>query len=361
MSICINTFDPKYQHLKSIIDNESSQFLNSYALYFLQNKNRLPRLDEIPGATSIDYLKKILNAKQIDKNAYISQNEDILKYTNKDNIQDAIHSINNYLHPDLEVDIVDCGKTSIVTANQRPNSNNVITDPIDIETDVSKSKNKIVLTNMLYKLGKLYGINFIPITTEELQQKKWDSIIPNSGYVNAFIYEGNIYINIDNASIDAPIHELSHIFIGALRFINPTLYLQMISSVEQLPMYQKLIHQFPDRSRNDINEEIFVTETAKYLAGQKSYINSLPDNYIDEIMYNMQRVLDSMLFGQISVKNIPQYDVIHSSLLKLGREVQSTKFNNDTIIGADFAYINRTLNNIKADLLRDNKLIEECQ
>ena len=37
----------------------------------------------------------------------------------------------------------------------------------------------------------------------------------------AFIYNGNIYINTDNATIDSPIHEMLHIVIGGLSRSNP--------------------------------------------------------------------------------------------------------------------------------------------
>jgi hypothetical protein len=42
--------------------------------------------------------------------------------------------------------------------------------------------------------------------------------IPN-GYV--FEYDGEIYINVDRASVDTPIHEMMHLLIGSLRFSNP--------------------------------------------------------------------------------------------------------------------------------------------
>jgi hypothetical protein len=40
----------------------------------------------------------------------------------------------------------------------------------------------------------------------------------------AFIKNGTIYINIDNATIDSPIHEMLHLFIGSISFSNPQLF-----------------------------------------------------------------------------------------------------------------------------------------
>jgi hypothetical protein len=66
-------------------------------------------------------------------------------------------------------------------------------------------------------------------------------------------------------------------------------------------MYDKLIETFENRTRNDINEELFIQEYAKYITGQDSLITNLSekDNY--EIAYNINRTLDSVLFGEDSV------------------------------------------------------------
>jgi len=80
-------------------------------------------------------------------------------------------------------------------------------------------------------MSKLYGINIIPVSTEEIQD------IPNAGVVKGFVHNENIYINTDNATIDTPIHEMMHIFLGGVRYSDPNTYFRLVDSVEQLDRY----------------------------------------------------------------------------------------------------------------------------
>jgi len=67
-------------------------------------------------------------------------------------------------------------------------------------------------------MKQLYGINIIPISS--------DDSFPglNVNQSKAFIYNGNIYVNIDNATIDSPIHEMLHILLGSMSRYNPSLF-----------------------------------------------------------------------------------------------------------------------------------------
>jgi hypothetical protein len=56
--------------------------------------------------------------------------------------------------------------------------------------------------------------------------------------VNAFIYNGTIYINTDVAKADAPLHELLHLILGQVRYKNPKLYTQLLDSLTSLPNFE---------------------------------------------------------------------------------------------------------------------------
>jgi hypothetical protein len=73
-------------------------------------------------------------------------------------------------------------------------------------------------------LANKYGIKFIPITNHELNQDEWKSIVASAIDTKAFVYDNNIYINTDNCSVDSPLHEMMHIFLGSMRFTEPELY-----------------------------------------------------------------------------------------------------------------------------------------
>jgi hypothetical protein len=122
------------------------------------------------------------------------------------------------------------------------------------------------------KLANLYGINFRNVTIADLQNdKKFESVI-DAKHTNAFILDGEIYINMDVADIDAPMHEISHLLLGSIKYQNPQLYSQLVGISEQLPNYSELVKNYSNRTRSDINEEIFVTELAKFAANKRSSI-----------------------------------------------------------------------------------------
>jgi hypothetical protein len=58
-----------------------------------------------------------------------------------------------------------------------------------------------------------------------------------------------------------------HIFLGSMRFKNPELYMELIQTVENLPNIETLARNYPNRTKSDLLEEVFVEEFSKYLSG----------------------------------------------------------------------------------------------
>lgn len=220
----------------------------------------------------------------------------------------------------------------------------------------------LVFTNALNKLASLYGIKFNDVTDAELNSKKWKSIIPDVNSVNAFVYNGQIYINIDKANLDAPIHEMMHILVGSIRFQNPKLYTELISLAEQFPNYSKLIQKFPRRTRNDVNEEVFIEEVSRYLSGLSSNIADITPKLQYEISYNVKRLLDTILMGQDSVKTLTDDRLFSFSLKELAQQVNSSIMKNNFhgTINVENSELHRKLNNIKSDLYNQGTLKEYC-
>ena len=220
----------------------------------------------------------------------------------------------------------------------------------------------MVFNESLEKLANLYGINFNTVTDAELTTPEWQEVAPEVASANAFVYNGEIYVNIDRNSVDAPLHEFMHILIGSMRFTNPELYQQIIASVEQFPNYKVLTENYRNRSRNDINEEIFVTEVSKYLMGVPSNISSFDQKILHEINYNAKRVLDSILMGQDSVKTITDDQLYTKSFKQLAQAINSAALNNQFkgFINVKGSELHRKLNNIKSDLFKNKQLEEYC-
>lgn len=347
MLSCINKSSVEYQSLKDKA-NVSELILDSVCRDFLDKYNRFPYLDEIPGANSEQDLKMQLHITEgttIDK---------IEEFTGKDNIQEATAAINNQ-YRDLEVEIKPLNREALIDIRHRPTS----TFEEKQFTPDQEVNNYLIFNKSLRKLGNLYGISFNEISDSDLASEKYQGF-PQE--VNAFIQGGQIYINTDRASVDAPLHEMMHLFVGSIRFTNPQLYSELVSSVEQWPNYAQLVQQFPNRTRNDINEEIFVTETSKYFTGQPSNLSNISERIRYEMGYNIKRVLDSILMGSDSVKTITEDRLYNLSLKEIAQEVNSAIMTNNFYgtMNVEGSELHRKLNNIKSDLYKKGTLIEQC-
>lgn len=354
---CLNTNSVEFQtNLKrsGLSEYEYAIQVDSYfeqqrALGVSEENLKYPELDRITGADSSQFLSEQINLK--DDGASI---QDILFYAKTNDIQQANVLINDR-HRDLEVTVTPLNEQAMVTIESRP------TDTFDKENPrVSITKDKQALIPIFNKLASLYGIKFNNVTIDELLLDSKFKGVTDAKHTNAFILGGDIYINMDVADVDAPIHEMTHLLLGSLKFQNPELYTELVGLSEQLPNYFELIKPYQGRTRSDLNEEIFVTEFAKFISNQNSIIQQLPEYIQEEILYNVKRMLDSMLMGDVSVKTIPTQELTTMSLYEIAELVNSGVFDNQSRGSLNDGQIHRILNNRKSDLINNNELKEEC-
>lgn len=353
MLICVNKNSSEYQALKDK-SGISDLILEAVCRNYLDKYGRYPYLDELPESNSEQHLRNYLHINSING----TKVKNILDTTGKATIQEANADINNQ-YRDLEVDITPVNKEAIVDIKHRPSVNNFQL----FDTDVDQNPNSyLVFDQIITKLSKLYGIKFNQITSEELNSDQWNKVIKDADAVNAFIYNGEVYINLDRSSVDSPIHEIMHILVGSIRFSDPRIYQKLLDSVQNFPNYESLIEQYSNRSRNDINEELLVTEISRYLMGMTSNITQLSNNLKYEILYNIQRTLDTILMGQDSVKTLTNDKLFKSSIKELAKEVKSTLLNNNFTgtFNVQNSELHRKLNNIKSDLIKQKLLEEQC-
>ena len=317
----------------------------SFANSFVAQHGRFPNLDELPNVDSSQHLTESLNMK--DGVAKVST---ILNTTQSESISEANIKLNKE-YTDLEIEIMELMDEALVNINHRPSEYKVSESE---KFEISNSINQGVVFNQIFdKLRRLYGINLIPITNKELTKQ-----FPELNNVSAFVHNGQIYINTDLADIDAPIHEMTHILLGSIKYNNPELYNQLISVAESFPGIERLIHENPNRVYTDILEEAFVQETSRYLAGMLSEVGLLPKDILYELHYNFKRLLDSALMGQMSVKSINNPYML--SISELAARVNSQLLEDSTLSSLDFAALHRMLSNVKSELLESNELREEC-
>lgn len=216
------------------------------------------------------------------------------------------------------------------------------------------------LEPMLDRLEELYGISFKRITNDEIRNSNLSQYVPDATQVNAFILNGEIYINMDNAKVDAPIHELSHLLLGTLRQTNPELYMQLVNSVEQYPEYEYELKKYKNRSRVDANEEIFVDLFARAYTGQLDL--GLDKTIMEDVEYEIERNLDSAIFPNKSTTTENLSNLMGKSMLEI-MNIFGTVINKDNIAKAfadDLGTTSRYMANMKESLFKTGDLKEYC-
>ena len=356
MNACIINNSYEYRSL-SERTGLSDLFLEAEIIDYADKHNgRWPTPAEIDGSDTTEHAREILELRK-------NNTTETSKLTDKfqvDTVDDAVLLLNTQdTYNDLEFDILPLNKTSIVNISHRPSKYN---NNFEIRYKPDEEVNsKIVLDTAFGKLATLYGIHFKQIYLHDLHKDPmFKDVIAVDPNPKAFILNGQIYINMNNYSVDSPIHELSHMLIGQLRFAKPDLYMQLISLSEQLPNYEKMARTYPNRSRNDINEEIFVTEYSKFITGQKSVFDSIDPDIAYQVQFQVNRMIDTILDGSFGIRDLKLQDIGKYSLKQIADLVNSSKMTSVNSFPLEDSSIHRKLNNMKSAMLKSGQLKEVC-
>ena len=158
-----------------------------------------------------------------------------------------------------------------------------------------------------------------------------------------------------------PLHEMLHMFFGSMRFTNPDLYYQTVQMATQFPSFEFTAKFYGNRTMGDLCEEVFITEFAKYLTGQENDIPNLPKEVQHEIFYNTKRLLDTILMGDYSVKEINDREIYSYTLRDLSKFANSHFGKNSFKGSLDDAAISRIMANVKMNLVEKGELEEVCE
>ena len=227
-----------------------------------------------------------------------------------------------------------------------------------------------ILNDIMETLENKFGVKTVRVTDLDLASKKWNGILsPRERTARAFIYNGNIYINIDRANIEDPVHELLHLFIAPM-FTKEELSKKiggytLFDIISQLEIPNSFLQQFKGSSKNelDIKEEYFVTELAKYLTGQPSTLfnrrnivaNNVIKDILNELWITIQGENNANSFGP-DILNISLADMLEAMHSRL----KETKPNNDDDIFSR-AKLHRQHNNQINELIKQGRIEEECK
>ena len=348
MASCINKNSREYQRLKQISNIPEYQ-LEWQCRTFLDEHNRFPNLDELYGVNSEPYIKE-----QLALNNNICSTDKLFDLTKTQNVHDAIIALNNE-YRDIQVQGIQIHDQVILDIKHKPAVNSQI-KPAQYNQDLSN--NFMVLSNLVETLSEQYGIPMEITSIRQIQEDPELRTLVDAQTSKAFIFNNTVYVNSDIASIDSPIHELLHIFIGSMRLSNPELYYSLIKSAEQFENYDQLIVPYKNRTQGDLDEEVFIHELAKYITKQSNAIQKLSPQIQYEILYNTTSTINSAFMGNYNASAIS--NPYNKSIKDLSRILDSNICELQSTSVLDNARASRQLANMKQQLFEKNELQEKC-
>lgn len=364
---CFNQEDQAYQKLQKA--SGLSEFkLRAFVSQFYDKHGKYPELDQIPGADSEAFIREKLGAESVGNYTRVTT-ETVLQYTGAKNLKEAQHKLNNEFR-DKNIYILDEGDgNALIKISKRASIYGDLYERgnLEIPDTVERPDSVGIITAMVSRLNDLYGIPMHAMSTVELNDK-FKTTDPQITSANAFVYDGEVYINTDYASVDAPLHEFMHLIIGQVKSQDRKLYDTLLQQVTTIPGFEEqfdLYNKNKNRSFSDITEEILVTEYAKFITdpfynGMFNFLNEdTPQS--QDFFYNITRAIDNVLIPQQSSASIKSQRILADSALNLAKKLGGAIMIPERLGSLDNSAEHRRLQNIKRSLLEQGKIIQECK
>lgn len=371
MALCLNRDGLEYSTLKER-SGISGFKLDVMVSHYLEKFGRFPRLDELPGSdSSISLLRSLGDLKAKEEGDFQTVTiKDISKLkeyvvNNKDSEVD-IHEccrIINSMHSDLQIELTSIGQKKVkMQFRKLPTKYDQMDEPklFSITQEKASEYNSIqLLNNIIERVFIISGRNIIKITDAELASPKWSRIVHGKSTAKAFIYQGDVYINVDHASIDDTLHELLHIVLGGVNHLDHNLYMSILDSLDTEET--KKLQDDPNyrnKSYIDILEEVLVREVSKHVTGQKSMIQGLDTTVQEQLFENIAKAFDRATVCKSSATTINKYDLLNGSLYQISKYLGERSID-DTVL--EFSQLHRQVANTKEKLIKSNRLEEVCE
>lgn len=212
MNACVIRNTSEYKDLKEK-SGVSDTMLTVRCEGFRRKYGRFPHLDELPGADSTKHFRETL---KINENGG-SKIDHILERASASSIEEANVKLNDE-YRDLDITLLPIHDEAVVEVQRRPRRDIINDGKVDVDSNPDTYQ---VMETAIDKISNRYGIKVNAVNTKEI---KTLTEIPNAGLTKGFIYNGQIYINLDNYTPDTMIHEMMHLLIGGMRFSLPDMY-----------------------------------------------------------------------------------------------------------------------------------------
>lgn len=354
MAMCVNKSSAEFKRL-SRLSGLSDEALALSIMVSQEMYDRYPELDELPFCDSSSEIVERYGLE--DKGTVmVGDANNILAGTDE---KTFVNNLNNtYKDYDTSSMIID-GRLLLYPVKRSSIGTSDYNEKYTVDKEVDTGKNTAIIRAIAERMDKLYGIKFKLFRNSDIDNYPELSGV-NAASRNAFILGGEIYINLDNASIDAPIHEMMHMMLGELKFNNPKLYNELVESITAIPNYRYNREKFfPNMMEHDAMEELFVMHAARYMAGLDNIIDKLPKKERSLIDYSILRMINSTVMGNNSSMGYNINSFKGKSILDMCEMLGST-LSNSKQSTSDMGFKARVMMNEKIKLAQQGILTENC-
>lgn len=197
-----------------------------------------------------------------------------------------------------------------------------------------------------------YGIEVLAFSADELEQYVKDNNLGISEseikIVKAFVHDGQIILNTSNSDISDLFHEISHLFLGALKVKDFKAYEQILENFSKDSRFDKKFEYkkkvYENLARIDLIEETVVELLAEKLIKQDSLVNDyIPGKFMD-FMYKVINDVHKIA-NNPDEENSMGFDSYMKNLLNETKDESKKR---------------RAITNFIADKIAENSIIENC-
>ena len=127
--------------------------------------------------------------------------------------------------------------------------------PNSIKYEYTQPANKSVLYSLTNFLNtRLPGVAWNLMTTTQIKEKYGDKFASDKGF---FKSNGEVIINLDNASLETPLHEFGHVYLQYLNEEDPGEYQRIMNLASRHELFNTMGKQYGKISKTDLSEEVF--------------------------------------------------------------------------------------------------------
>jgi hypothetical protein len=209
----------------------------------------------------------------------------------------------------------------------------------------SVSDSADMINSMIMILQDKYNVKVNMVTSKEL------------GFTRAEVRNGELYINVDTASIEEPLHELLHMVLASMKASNYDNYVNLIQGVRKHPLFKEVSEVY-NESNLDRLEETFIrllTQTVRNeILIEGVFSEEIFDKAVKQGITNLLELRDDLTGEYL-------YDLFETNVSNILLDFGSSLLDSgESIFDRDNAIAMLKVSSVVRKLLEENNLKEYC-